>query len=63
MGGHRAELCPLSLRFVEVPLGGFERLLRLPPRLLFCSAGCSGLISLGLTPWRDLPPSMERALG
>ncbi|MFZ8810249.1 MAG: hypothetical protein ACO2PN_19365 [Pyrobaculum sp.] len=44
-----------------MPLGGFERLLRLPPRLLFCSVGCSGLVFLGLTPWRDLPPSMEGA--
>ncbi|MFZ8809803.1 MAG: hypothetical protein ACO2PN_17095 [Pyrobaculum sp.] len=44
---------------MEVPFGGLERLPHLPPRLLFCSAGCSGLVSLGLTPWRDLPPSME----
>jgi len=44
-----------------MPLGGFELLLRLPPRLLFRSAGCSGLVSLGLTPWRGSPPSMEGA--
>jgi len=51
------------VRLLGVPFGGLERLPHLPPRLLFRSAGCSGLVSLGLTPWRDLPPSMEGALG